>query len=41
MYSCREKSYFFIIVMRDGFIWDKVFNGPTEICRRQPLKNLK
>ena len=22
-------------------IWDKVFkNGPNEICRRQPLKNL-
>ena len=27
--------------MRDGFIWDKVFNGPSEICRRQPLKILK
>ena len=24
------------------FIWDKVFkNGPSEICRRQPLNNLK
>ena len=23
-------------------IWDKVFkNGPSEICERQPLKNLK
>ena len=24
------------------YIWDKVFkNGPSKICRRQPLKNLK
>ena len=24
------------------FIWDKVFkNGPSKICGRQPLKNLK
>ena len=25
-----------------GSIWDKVFkNGPSKICERQPLKNLK
>ena len=24
------------------YIWDKVFkNGPSKICGRQPLKNLK
>ena len=29
-------------VTRDQFIWDKVFkNGPSKICGRQPLKNLK
>ena len=25
-----------------GSVWDKVFkNGPSKICERQPLKNLK
>ena len=25
-----------------NYIWDKVFkSGPSEICRRQPLKSLK
>ena len=36
----------FQLIIRDtflsGIIWDKVFkNGPSKICGRQPLKNLK
>ena len=28
--------------LRQVHIWDKVFkNGPSKICRRQPLKNLR
>ena len=33
-----------VLNSRGGFklIWDKILkNGPTEICGRQPLKNLK
>ena len=45
-----EGLYFGMVVMFVFFdlfsvcthIWDKVFkNRPSEICRRQPLKNLK
>ena len=33
----------FVIAKHEGTsIWDKVFkNGPSKICGRQPLKNLK
>ena len=38
-YFCNKRS---IIDIRLGSKWDKVFkNGPSKICGRQPLKNLK
>ena len=31
-----------LVVNRLKYMWDKVFkNGPSKICGRQPLKNLK
>ena len=34
--------YLFTRFHHNGIIWDKVFkNGPSKICGRQPLKNLK
>ena len=37
---CHEQPFF--TNRRPIIIWDKVFkNGPSEICSRQPLKNLK
>ena len=37
---CHEQPFF--TNRRPIIIWDEVFkNGPSEICSRQPLKNLK
>ena len=36
----QNKSFF--ITIFSEHIWDKLFkNGPSKICGRQPLKNLK
>ena len=36
-----QNTSFFITIFSEH-IWDKVFeNGPSKICGRQPLKNLK
>ena len=30
------------VICVEGIIWDELFkNGPSKICGRQPLKNLK
>ena len=37
-----KTPYEFYWLLLSYFIWDKVFkNGPSEICGRQPLSNLK
>ena len=41
-----DEEFVGFLVCKAGYhslvIWDKVFkNGPSEICGRQPLKNLK
>ena len=36
--KCKNK----VVTITKSNIWDKVFkNGPSKICRRQPLKNFE
>ena len=38
----RSKSDFINCYLSSSIMWDKVFkNGPSEICRRQSLKNMR
>ena len=45
MFTCKQLHRPFLEIIDGltiGYKWDKVFkNGPSEICGRQPLKNLK